>query len=196
MKLGRLGGPISLRGPSPMLRIRVKIPVDLKILPFIPWCLEAPHAPDKRSSYLLTNNQKIELSSWSHLLKTRAIEHPLYRACTIPQCNSYMNSLKQVFSENGMPLGKIWKLHLMLLFIYNYITFICTVIIICLVRRRSGVIASVQNRSDFSVSLFSSLVVSSIKAFTIYISFTKQIKIYMFYSLYFSWKFLKENSKT
>ena len=69
MKLGRLGGPISLRGPSPMLRIRVKIPVDLKILPFIPWCLEAPHAPDKRSSYLLTNNQKIELSSWSHLLK-------------------------------------------------------------------------------------------------------------------------------
>ena len=129
-------------------------------------------------------------------IKTRPIEHPLYRACTIPQCNSYMNSLKQVFSENGMPLGKIWKLHLMLLFIYNYITFICTVIIICLVRRRSGVIASVQNRSDFSVSLFSSLVVSSIKAFTIYISFTKQIKIYMFYSLYFSWKFLKENSKT
>ena len=120
------------------------------------------------------------MSSWSHLLKTRAIEHPLYRACTIPQCNSYMNSLKMVFSENGMPLGKIWKLHLMLLFIYNYITFICTVIIICLVRRRSGVIASVQNRSDFSVSVFSNLVVSSMKAFTIYIPFTKKSKFTCF----------------
>ena len=96
------------------------------------------------------------MSSWSHLLKTRAIEHPLYRACTIPQCNSYMNSLKMVFSENGMPVGKLWKRHLMLLLIYNYITLICVIIIICLVRRRSGVIASVQSRSDFSVSVFSS----------------------------------------
>lgn len=90
------------------------------------------------------------LLHFGYFLRASPYVHPLYRSCIMPQQPSFLYAINQKLMDKK---NKIWNLNLLQLFVYNYITFGCHILIIVVIRRRSREIRQVQEGSEFRASI-------------------------------------------
>ena len=88
------------------------------------------------------------LLHFNYFLSASPYVHPFYRSCIMPQQPSFVYSMNRKVHDTK---DKIWNLNLIQLFIYNYITFACHILIVVIIRRRAREIRQVQEGSEFKV---------------------------------------------
>ena len=86
----------------------------------------------------------------SMIVQASPFRHPFYRSCVIPAKSSFMFTLDRTTKH---PSDKLVNIHLILMFSYNLVTFICNLIVACLMTKRARQIQEGKSTNDFKVCM-------------------------------------------
>ena len=104
--------------------------------------------PKTRLIVVRENSGNSQLSAVTMIVQASPFRHPFYRSCVIPAKSSFMFTLDRTTKH---PSDKLANIHLILMFSYNLVTFICNLIVACLMRKRARQIQEGKSTNDFKV---------------------------------------------